>query len=113
MDQQKRASRINYPSSQGGHIRDHSTGLPGHPNEASGYEGKFGLQSKREEFERDQEDRLAAIEDPYADAAPPPAISNGFFSWFSPVLHVHEEAMLEQIGECCSCGRTEEIGRRG
>jgi hypothetical protein len=57
--------------------------------------------SKREDFERDHEDRLAAIEDPFADAAPPPAISNGFFSWFSPVLHVHEQAMLEQIGEPC------------
>ena len=61
-----------------------------------GYEAKGDGQYG---YERDREDQNAAIEDPFADAAPPPAISNGFFSWFSPVLHVHEEAMLEQIGE--------------
>lgn len=65
-------------------------------------EGGYGYEAKGQAgfgFERDREDHNAAIEDPFADAAPPPPIRNGFFSWFSPVLHVHEEAMLEQIGE--------------
>jgi hypothetical protein len=96
VDQQKRASQMNFPRQQG-HIRDHSTGMMGNPNEA-GYESKFGPGSKAD-YSRDKEDLSGAIEDPYADAAPPPAIKNGFFSWFSPVLHTHEEAMLEQIGE--------------
>jgi hypothetical protein len=95
VDQQKRASRL-HPPNGSNHVRDHSTGMI-NPNEGGyGYEAKgqagFG-------FERDREDHNAAIEDPFADAAPPPPIRNGFFSWFSPVLHVHEEAMLEQIGE--------------
>ncbi|ODO05881.1 hypothetical protein I350_04942 [Cryptococcus amylolentus CBS 6273] len=29
---------------------------------------------------------------------PPPPISNGFFAWFSPVLHLKEEAMVANIG---------------
>ncbi|KAJ9122705.1 hypothetical protein QFC24_004134 [Naganishia onofrii] len=37
-------------------------------------------------------------QDPTLNLKPPPEISNGIFSWFSPVLHTHEEAMLQQIG---------------
>ncbi len=33
-----------------------------------------------------------------APSQPPPAVKNGLFSWFSPVLHVHEATMLDQIG---------------
>ncbi|WWD20826.1 hypothetical protein CI109_105303 [Kwoniella shandongensis] len=29
---------------------------------------------------------------------PPPAISNGFFAWFSPVIHLKEEQMIANIG---------------
>ncbi|WVN89065.1 uncharacterized protein L203_104281 [Cryptococcus depauperatus CBS 7841] len=29
---------------------------------------------------------------------PPPPISNGFFDWFSPVLHLKEESMVANIG---------------
>ncbi|WVQ86148.1 hypothetical protein IAT38_008316 [Cryptococcus sp. DSM 104549] len=29
---------------------------------------------------------------------PPPAISNGFFAWFSPVIRLKEEAMIANIG---------------
>lgn len=93
VDQQKRASRLHQHGSH--HVRDHSTGNMANVNEG-GYEAKGDGQYG---FERDREEQNAAIEDPFADAAPPPAISNGFFSWFSPVLHVHEEAMLEQIGK--------------
>lgn len=39
-----------------------------------------------------------ANEDPYAADAPPPPAGNGLFSWFSPVIHVHEQEMLDQIG---------------
>ena len=30
---------------------------------------------------------------------PPPPISNGFFAWFSPVIHLKEEQMIQNIGE--------------
>jgi hypothetical protein len=33
-----------------------------------------------------------------APSSPPPDVRNGLFSWFSPVLHVREKAMLDQIG---------------
>jgi len=29
---------------------------------------------------------------------PPPPISNGFFAWFSPVIHLKEEQMIQNIG---------------
>jgi hypothetical protein len=29
---------------------------------------------------------------------PPPTISNGFFAWFSPVVHVKEEQMIANVG---------------
>ena len=30
---------------------------------------------------------------------PPPALSNGFFAWFSPVVHMKEEQLIQNIGE--------------
>jgi hypothetical protein len=29
---------------------------------------------------------------------PPPPLSNGFFAWFSPVIHLKEEQMIQNIG---------------
>lgn len=30
---------------------------------------------------------------------PPPTLSNGFFAWFSPVIHMKEEQMISQLGK--------------
>ncbi|GHJ86379.1 hypothetical protein NliqN6_2781 [Naganishia liquefaciens] len=42
--------------------------------------------------------QAAEEQDPTLHLQPPPEISNGIFSWFSPVLHVAEKDMLQQIG---------------
>ncbi len=45
--------------------------------------------------------QLSAPIDPLSDPdyePPPPPISNGFFAWFSPVIHMKEEQMIANIG---------------
>lgn len=55
--------------------------------------------------------QAAEEQDPTLHLQPPPEISNGIFSWFSPVLHTAEEAMLQQIGKLRSVLIRSEIGR--
>ena len=50
-------------------------------------------------FFRPREKKVYAPKNKYllAEEAPP-AISNGFFAWFSPVLHLREEQMILKVG---------------
>ena len=46
--------------------------------------------------------QMAKPENPLDDPdyePPPPSISNGFFAWFSPVIHLKEEQMIANLGE--------------